>query len=64
MMEDYLSIWRRWVEMLLEERYYEDSLRVIKHVLFRKNKNLDPKAKSIEDALRVHATLWQLYIDL
>jgi hypothetical protein len=48
MIEDSLSIWRRWVEMLLEERYYEDSLRVIKQVLFRKRHDLDPKSKSIE----------------
>jgi pre-mRNA-splicing factor SYF1 len=33
-------------------------------VLFRKRHDLDPKAKSLEDALKGHATLWQLYIDL
>lgn len=48
MMEDALSIWRRWVEMLLEERFYEDALRVIKHVLFRRKHDLDPKTKSID----------------
>lgn len=48
MMEDFLSVWRRWVEMLLEERYYEDALRVIKQVLFRKRHDLDSKTKSIE----------------
>ena len=50
--------------MLLEERFYEDALKVIKQVLFRKRHDLDPKAKHIDEALRGHATLWQLYIDL
>ena len=50
--------------MLLEERFYEDALRVIKQVLFRKRHDLVPKNKGIDDALKGHATLWQLYIDL
>ena len=64
MMDDFLSIWRRWAEMLLEERFYEDALRVVKHVLFRKRHDLDAKQKNTDDALRSHASLWQLYIDL
>ena len=50
--------------MLLEERFHEDALRVIKQVLFRKKQDLDFKSKKIDEALRSHATLWQLYIDL
>ena len=34
--------------MLLEERFYEDALKVIKQVLFRKRHDLDPKAKHID----------------
>jgi hypothetical protein len=34
--EDSLAVWRRWAELLIEERYYEDALRVVKHVLFRR----------------------------
>lgn len=64
MMDDALSIWRRWVEMLLEERFYEDALKVVKQVLFRRRHDLDQKAKHIDDALKSHASLWQLYIDL
>jgi hypothetical protein len=36
MMEDSLFIWRRWAEMLIEERFYDDALRVVKQVLFKK----------------------------
>jgi hypothetical protein len=36
MVEDYFNVWIRWVEMLLEEQYYEDALKVVKHVLFRR----------------------------
>lgn len=64
MLDDALSIWRRWVEMLVEERFYEDSLRVVKHVLFRRKQELDAKTKHIDEALKSHTTLWQLYIDL
>ena len=46
MLDDSLSIWRRWIEMLLEEKFYEDALRVVKQVLFRKKNELDPKTKS------------------
>lgn len=46
MLDDSLSIWRRWIEMLLEEKFYEDALRVVKQVLFRKKHELDPKTKN------------------
>ena len=46
MLDDSLSIWRRWIEMLLEEKFYEDALRVVKQVLFRKKNELDPKTKN------------------
>ena len=36
MTEDSLTIWRRWAEMLVEEGFYEDALKVAKQVLFRK----------------------------
>ena len=64
MVEDYLSVWRHWAEFLLEEHYYEDALKVIQHVLFKKRGGSDSKSKHIDDALKNHATLWQLYIDL
>lgn len=64
LLNDALSIWRRWVEMLLEERFYDDALRVIKQVLFRRKQDVDQKFKHIDEALKSHATLWQLYIDL
>jgi hypothetical protein len=37
---------------------------VVKQVLFRKKSHTDQKNKSIDEALKGHATLWQLYIDL
>jgi hypothetical protein len=37
--EDSLALWRRWAELLIEERYYEDALRVVKHVLFRRKQD-------------------------
>ena len=36
MVEDSLAVWRRWAELLIEERYYEDALKVVKQVLFRR----------------------------
>ena len=50
--------------MLVEERFYEDSLRVVKQVLFRRKGELDAKTKHTDEALKSHTTLWQLYIDL
>jgi len=50
--------------MLVEERFYEDSLRVVKQVLFRKKHDSDPKTKHLDEVLKSHTTLWQLYIDL
>lgn len=62
--EDSLAIWRRWAEMLIEERYYEDALKVVKHVLFRRKQEGDAQARKIDEAMRIHPALWQLYIDL
>lgn len=64
MVEDFLTIWRRWAEFLMEEHYYEDALKVVQHVLFKKKIAVDSKSKNTEDSLKNHATLWQLYIDL
>lgn len=66
MVEDYFNVWIRWVEMLLEEQFYEDSLRVVKHVLFRrKNQGSEElRIKNIDDLLRSNLSLWQLYIDI
>jgi hypothetical protein len=50
--------------MLVEERYYEDALKVVKHVLFRRKQEGDAHARKIDEALRIHPALWQLYIDL
>ena len=41
MVEDYLNIWNRWIQILLEERYYDDALKVVKHVLFRRKHHND-----------------------
>jgi len=52
--------------MLLEEQYYEDALRVVKHVLFRRKNQASEelKIKNIDDLLRSNLSLWQLYIDI
>lgn len=52
--------------MLLEEQYYEDALKVVKHVLFRRKTqpSEELKIKNIEDLLRSNLSLWQLYIDI
>jgi len=34
--DDYLNVWTQWAEIMLEENYYEDALKIIKHVLYRK----------------------------
>ena len=34
--DDYYNVWTRWAEIMLEERYYDDALKIIKHVLYRK----------------------------
>jgi hypothetical protein len=36
MVEDTLAIWRRWSELLIEENFYDDALKVVKQALFRK----------------------------
>lgn len=64
MVEDTLAIWRRWSELLIEENFYDDALKVVKQALFRKKSEGDPRQKKIDEVLRSHATLWQLYIDL
>ena len=37
---------------------------MIKQVLFKKRHDMEANTKSTEEALKGHATLWQLYIDL
>jgi len=64
MNEDSFAIWRRWAELLIEEHYYEDALRVVKQVLFKRRSEHDSKLKYTDDSLKNHVTLWQLYIDL
>lgn len=39
--DDYYSIWSQWAEMLLEEGFYQDALRVIKQILFKKKTHAD-----------------------
>lgn len=41
MIEDYYSIWTQWAEILLEEKYYQDALKILKHVLFKKRTHAD-----------------------
>lgn len=36
LIEDYFSVWTQWAEILMEEKYYQDALKIIKHVLFRR----------------------------
>lgn len=68
--EDYLNVWVRWCEMLLEEHFYQDALKVVKHVLFRKKNpptedNEEARSiKNIDELLKSNTSLWQLYIDL
>jgi hypothetical protein len=52
--------------MLLEEQYYQDALKVVKHVLFRRKNQASEglKIKNIEELLRSNISLWQLYIDI
>ena len=64
MVEDSLAVWRRWAELLIEERYYEDALKVVKQVLFRRKNESDAHARKTDEILKSHASLWQLYIDL
>ena len=39
--DDYVSVWTNWAEMLLEKGYQEDALKVIKHVLLRRKTNTE-----------------------
>ena len=52
--------------MLLEEQYYQDALKVVKHVLFRRKNQASEglKIKNIDELLRSNISLWQLYIDI
>jgi hypothetical protein len=66
--EDYYNIWVRWAEMMLEEGYPQDALRIIKHILLRKRAVTQDaeefKIRNNEELLKTHTGIWQLYIDL
>ena len=68
LIEDYFNVWISWAEILMEDNYYHDALKVIKHVLFRKKPNnsqtKELKIKNIDELLKSHTVIWQLYIDL
>lgn len=34
--DDYYFLWTEWTEMLMEEKYYSDALKIIKHILLKK----------------------------
>lgn len=36
LVDDYYNIWTQWAEIMLEEKYYQDALKIIKHVLFKR----------------------------
>lgn len=54
--------------MMLEERYYQDALKIIKHVLFKRRIQVETeeeqKLRNNEELLRAHTGIWQFYIDL
>lgn len=63
--EDYISVWTRWAEILIEEGFPRDALAVVKHVLFRRRIDADNlKIKNIDDILKSSALIWELYIDV
>ncbi len=65
--DDYLNIWLNWAQILLEQGYQEDALKVIKHALFRRKQNNEQKQlkiKNIDELLKSHTTIWEFYIDL
>ena len=66
LIEDYFSVWTQWAEILMEEKYYQDALKIIKHVLFRRRptQGEELKIKNIDELLKAHTGIWQLYIDL
>ena len=68
LIDDFYAVWSQWAEMLLEEGFYQDALRVIKHVLFRKKtygeSAEEQKVKTNEELLKSHTGIWQFYIDL
>jgi hypothetical protein len=53
---------------MLEEGFYQDALKIIKHVLYRKRSHVeteeDQRNRNFEDLLRSHTGIWQFYIDL
>ena len=40
-LDDYYNIWTWWAETMLLEGYYQDALKIIKHVLYRKRSNVE-----------------------
>jgi len=57
--EDYINVWTRWAEILIEEGYPKDALAVVKHVLFRRRIDADNlKIKNIDDILKSAALIW------
>ena len=36
MVDDYYNVWTYWAEIMLEEGYYQDAVRIIKHILFKR----------------------------
>ena len=34
--DDFYNLWTSWAEMLLQENYYHDALKIVKHLLFKK----------------------------
>lgn len=66
--DDYYNVWTRWAEIMLEQRYYDDALKIIKHVLYRKRTHAETedeqRARNFEELLRTHTGIWQFYIDL
>ena len=50
MIDDYYSVWSEWAEILLEEGYHQDSLRIIKHVLFKRKPQGDEDSKKTRNS--------------
>lgn len=68
MVEDYYNVWTRWAEIMLEEGYYGDALKIVKHVLYKRRAHADneegQRMRNFEELLRSHTGIWQFYIDL
>lgn len=57
--EDYISVWTRWAEVMIQEGYPKDALAIIKHVLFRRKIDADNlKIKNIDEVLKSSALIW------